>query len=554
MKRKRLWCWTLGAVFVAACCWRVFCVPYDPIRVFSAMPGDAMFVTAHDDLGKRWGDLSSSKAIGMVFGRLSGPGRNRVGPQDPETRKWIERVAGKRVAVGYVPALGGTGPAAWVMTSWVGGYARWFRWAAAWNLIPGIERIGSHARRPVFRVKSLSGRMRPTLSIAVGNGVIMCCRSGDPQGVRHLINCLDRVERAHVGRRDSLLSDDAAPGAGFLWTTDAPDRAWTRRLPGISGKSHRLVFSGLKDDKATITLEGLFGLFKEGGLDESADLDGLTRIFGDLPDAAAILPSSALLATNLNNVLGVPRLPEWWDALSCVLETTDTGTERWAFACLLGGEYCGRMKSIYPDDYPAKVRDRGVAIPAFVVAIQVKDGRRAKAAMVRVIEELNRRHKLGLCALRAGVRGQDLMVIESTGSNGYAKLGVEERVGYAVFGNWLVVSSNLGTLTKLGVRLSDSVATGSGGVVPRWRTAFEATSHASAQLWCDSKASAETIGNGTAVWRMALGESPKTRRFRHRLTMVDEVFADLAQFKQLRVTSATSGDLTTSRLSLGTSP
>ena len=216
---KRIIFWLIVIVFVGSSIFWVFYVPYDSRAILRAIPSNAAYVSVHENLAGRWSEVSASPLLrSLAFGAgVSGTNLNAI-LADPETTKWLDKLAGKQVAIAYVPSLADTRCEAWLFSCWIGGFSQRLRWYASLGWVKEFKRCEKSGRQQIWSmyVPGLRGNLK--VSVAVSEGVLMGCVSQIPQGVRYMIESFD-------GSRPVVM-DGKATDSSLFWKSASPDRGW----------------------------------------------------------------------------------------------------------------------------------------------------------------------------------------------------------------------------------------------------------------------------------------------------------------------------------------
>ena len=552
-RQRRIFCYSLATVFGIACFWWLFYMPHGSRTVLRAILPNASFVSVHDKAAGRWQEIVRNPVADSLLDFTEVPADVLNQLSNPEVTKWLDRLAGERFAVAHVRNLNYVRADAILFSSWIGNYSWLVRWGASLGLIPQLDRKGSHAKRPIWTVKGAPVFGGRRISVAVADGVLMCCISRDPEGVRFMVECFDRtlMGRSRSARpTESILDMDDEYHISGLWSSDELDKGWVRELKAISSLSHDVVISCLVSNRVTGSIEGDYSLPSATALTETG-LGSLGRVLGDLPEILAILPSQYIERyETFREQVGMPKSPEWWHILADAVRKNGSAKEqKHIFVCMMGGEYRGRMRSIYSADHDARLRERGLAVPSFMVGVQIGDSDVAGKLSSGCVDAINRQYGTGLIERRIPVGDLAVIVLEGTVKSWYSTFLLEERFAYAFVGDWLVIGSNSESLMKLVARYQRDEATAQ-AASSRWlhrlEEAFTATEGGPGPntfLWTDFTASSATMRDGLAVWIMKLVGNPRTSRTRAKLKVAQKMISALEHLESVRawIVSTDSG-------------
>jgi hypothetical protein len=238
------------------------------------------------------------------------------------------------------------------------------------------------------------------------------------------------------------------------------------------------------------------------------------RVIGDWPQLVWVFPPVYLAAGALSATPSV-----WAGVVTGLLASSPAGEgSPPCFLAMFGDEYSGRIRGLFGGDTNGPVK--GLKIPAFVVGIPLRGGQDADPAVLAAVDRLNVACQWGLIPHRVAAGGYAATALDETRRCWYGGLGLDERAGYAIRGEWLLICSNMGTLTKLLERMQ----WGSGAVPPtesRWRREL-ASRPSTACGWMDLERAGKTLGDGVAACSLLLliEDAPNTLRRRQTLAVV----------------------------------
>lgn len=413
MKRSRRAVWIAAGLFTALCVGWLCYVPYLPDRVLAPIPAQASWVSLHRDPAERWDQVASNPVVANL---LRGAGMDTPLPEELSAR--LFRLAGREVAVAYLPHLPPDGGSGWVVVSWIGARSHWLRWGLTLRPPDELEPRVWNASRPYWTVRHRGATgQRPQFSFALEEGLLIGCFSARPESMAMLLACFD-------GTAGSWLSLGDAHTAPLLRSA-SPDRAMFR---SSTGPMNRLEIQNLSETRISLRMvwAGVpAGLAAAAGAEPDAMA---ARWFGDLPAGVAAVSAPALYAWA--GAAGGAGLAE---AASSLLSDPGMGTS--VVAALFGGEFSGRL--------------HGLRVPSATASIVIGDevaAQRAAAVMlIRAGEALG----IPLVPEPVPIDGVRVFGVGAPGHPGYGDLPPEERAAYAVVDGCLLVSSHLEPLMRL---------------------------------------------------------------------------------------------------------
>lgn len=459
MKYKRRIFWTLLILSLGTAVWWATHVPYDPARLYRAVPSHAWWVSEHEAPARRWRDAAGTplaKALLETFG-VAPSEVDRAIRKEGLTRL-MDRLARRKVIVAAVPALGRSPEPAWVMASWVGGYGQLLRWGLAAPFLKDLQRIQLEDGWRGWLWDDPETLGDRVLSAAVVDGILVACLSPDPHGVQVLI---DRLQRGAVMIDELKVRAD---GADARDPADAaPDRVWIRWLEqtrdGARRRSVQIAATELADSGWDGWITG--DLVGAGMLTSMPDLEprepavnldarvgSLEALLGSAPDAVAVMPAA--------------RGRQWMrlsEAPGPVLESADflfdrTEPNGLGFIALFSGPYSGRLL--------------GLKIPSLMAGVAVDDEQDVMQQVSAALDRLNASRGWGLIPRPVTVEGVNAVVIDSSRGGVYGSLSDDERAVFAVVDGWLTACSSMRTLRRLLRDRDERVPSGGGSKATRW--------------------------------------------------------------------------------------
>ncbi|MEI6809283.1 MAG: hypothetical protein WCN95_11235, partial [bacterium] len=536
----------LGRALVTAFCgtlvWWSCYLPYDETAVLRAIPADVAFVSVHDNLGARWPDVCGSQLVRCLALSAGVKTQDVVeAASDPEIIKWIRKLAGMQAAIAYTPSLSGTGREAWLISSWIGGYSQRLRWMASLGLIKDAVPVGMCGRQRIWTapIAGLPGNKK--LSVAVSEGVLMCCISAVSNGVSVMVEAFDRIGRSRPG----ISSEELSQEASILHDCRVPDRGWVAY--GRDWPSFSLEFDSLRGSNSWGRIRVRDVLQSGVPPLKIGDLERLGTFLGDTPEIVTLFRASHAL-----QVLGMHGVPPEAKLFADIVKrcSGDKGDPR-MFMCLFGGKYRARIKSILPDELGDLLG--GIPVPVVMCGIEVDDADAARQMATGLLDYLNAGCKLGIIARAIPVLSETVVAIEGTGQGDYSSFKAEERVAYTVCGRWLILSSNVEILSKLVVRYQAD-ETKVQAMSGRWLKGLMRENAATVYAWSDLDAAGVTLKDSMALYKLSMksDSTPEIRRLRHTLNFAMEWMDSIRQLNCGSIAASTDGTITELRFVQGT--
>ena len=459
--------WTVFGLLCAA--W-IFVEPYRPEVLIRALPQATVFYTQHENLGDRWRRMAAHPLVAAVAEATGeDPDRFQRKVNDSGLDGWIRRLAGTRTHFAFSPSFGRFGETAWVGSSWVGGKAAFFRLWLSWVGIKGYAFVGRHNGRAIWEIDTQAGEHDPVLRICLAEGQLVVVSSRDPGAIAHALDGLDGLVPSlladRTGRRAELARwAEGAPDAGYYFLPNMPEYG-----PAFF-KLPRLDEGGFRFTARMLWPYGGGTVFQ----DRSADL---ARLLGDLPQAVVALPQRTFGQVLLQRP-GTPLLDEFAGMIL-------TNAMPFASLALFEGEFGGSH--------------RGVKVPMLLAALPMESESAALAAAHGFVAAANARVPFAWVGEPADPDpARRLFALTGTVKSKYSKWEGDERAGYAVWNNWLLLSTHTGALRGLLNRASTAEAefesTRAG-----WRAGVGADARGVVALRADR------LGRAAGAWAQAYG-------------------------------------------------
>lgn len=521
ISRQRPLFWILLVASLAVGTWWLFHVPYRPDRVFAAIPANASVVSVHHNLAGEWDSfltnpllLRAMHAGGVPDADLDGITTNRT------IREWVGRLASDKTVVAYVPALGPQQKPALVCASWIGGQSRRLRWKLAWlksrDLVPVKLNEG---QLTVWLTRTKFGKTNLRLSLALTEGMVLACISEDPVGVRPLLEAAEN----YPGRMTLSAAGTPDRARAMLAGSPAP-RHW-----GWIETRHDLMSAqfNLEPERLTLVLMGHPSLAAAAPLNETTGLKTVTDLTGSTSDLVITLPMSWM-----EPILGREQSLLWLNALRPLYDTAGVPPDALAFVALLDQHHNGRLRG--PMGSTLRAFIKGVKTPTVLLGIQVGSGEAANKRVTQVITILNSQYNLGLALHPMDGEGMPgLTLIEESRKGFYGSFEPEERVAYAMTGDWMILASNASVLKKL---LAEK-----GTNDPAWGSL--PSPGPTALGWINLEGIAPTAKNTAGVLKLAtlVSSSDKSAEWRDKLNQTGLWTEVLRSLGQAKVTLDTTG-------------
>lgn len=433
--RQRPLFWILLTVFTAIGVWWVFHVPYRPERVFAAIPGNASVVSVHQNLAAEWDNVLKNP---MVLRAAQAAGVQQKDLDDitanPVIRKWVNLLVSDQTALAYVPSLGARQKPALVCASWIGGQSRRLRWQMAWiksrDLIPVKVNDG---RLTIWLNRTKFGKTNLRLSLALTEGMVLACISEDPGGVQTLLEAAEN----YPGRL--TVASSGKPGQARSLVNGSP-----RHWGWIDTRRDLLAYQlNLEPERLTLDLIGKPAMAPVPPLAATAGLKTATTLAGRTSDLIALLPMGwvqPLMETESNYL--------WLNALRPLFDTHGATSNALAFVALLDQDHNGRLRG--PMGATLRGFIKGVKTPTLLVGLQVGSQEAADIRIKQVINTLNSQYNLSLALHQINTEeGTGITLIEETRKSFYGSFEPDERIAYAMSGDWLILASNAAVLRRV---------------------------------------------------------------------------------------------------------
>jgi len=374
------------------------------------------------------------------------------------------------------------------------------------------------------------------LSFACGDGVLLACLSPDPSAIRYVLMAYDGL----------IPSTRALSELRTMPEPVSPDVVWcqwqgpTTRGAGsaINGASAPRG-AGRQASAEQFTLTGALTRFDDHGLSatirirpspcrqaqlaDSMDIAAVEQVLGDLPAMIMALPlptlQDRLRATTIDSA--------WLQSIRRILQsnwiqqdTNSPGRSALAVAKRYGGarpaKPGGLVLALFTGEYGGGFgrKPLRMSIPVLMAFTRIKRPDSVHRMISHELDLLNARHRLGLIQdpIPLAVGSQAIWTIEITSNKLQTVLEAEDRPAYTLVGDWLIVSSQAGSLTKLMQRLqklgNETLVTPAS-----WHGMMSAT-NTSGLVWLDLDAGGKTVQLALSLWGLSqrTPDAPSTPR------------------------------------------
>lgn len=481
--RRWLTSCTLAVFFIAATGY-LFWMPYDPASLYRAIPADAVLISSHQHLAQRWNQLATNLWLNPFIeaAEISGQSPNTgISSKTLSRLARLMRLARHETLLAYLPAPGGTGQPTWMVASWIGGWSPCVRWALYWGRWPGIKELGALGGRTMWGLQTpIANGQR--LSFACGDGVLLACLSSNPSAIRHVIMAYDGLTPSTRARAElQAIPKPTCPDvAWFQWQDPASAEHFT-----LTGELARFDDQGLS---ATIRLRP--SPCRQVRLTDCINIGAVKQALGDLPAMVVALP----LTTIHDRLIPAVNTPTWLQTTHRILQ-----------ADWMQQDTNGLVLAVFTGEYGGGYgrKPLRLSIPALMAFTRVRQPENIRRLIGRELDLLNARHRLGLIQdpVPLTVGTQTINTIEITSNSNLAELEAEDRPAYTLAGNWLIVSSQAGSLAKLIQRIQK--LDNETPLVPAgWHGAMAAT-NTTGLAWLDLDTGGKTVQLALSLWGLS---------------------------------------------------
>lgn len=437
MNIRRIIFWPLVLLFAAWIGWSCLYFPFDRERLYHPIPGNAMFVSEHRDLARRWDGIGRDVLTASLTQFIGVQGRraDRV-LQDPQLAWMIRNIARSDTVIAYVPNLIYSGSPAWIFSTWVGARGLLLRTELSNGLITGFRNELLEGGRRAWRLEQPLTKDGWCLSLAVVEGVMVGYIGPDPGGIRVLI---DRIERktALLPELRMWFKPDSSPDGFSQDFWNANDRGWLRWYTREHGAPvQRWVRFAMKPGEGLGTevwVRGKPGFTLPAGGAGAQGRDpvserAMQELLRDAPAMALGLSKVAAEAWLRDAPLPRPV------RMAIELVQADTITNAPLVVAMCTTNFSGRMM--------------GLRVPTLVAMTPLVQVTNLQAWASEKLDRVNARHGTSLIAAAAADDAVSL-VLDDVGSGPLGKLQAGEKPGIALRGGWLIFASNFEVLERM---------------------------------------------------------------------------------------------------------
>ncbi len=470
----------LTAVFMA---WLV-CVPYQPRRLFEAIPANAMLVADVTKPGVRLSALFADPAASRLALSLGLPKEFFDAlAHDRDFQRYLELLAARRAVLAYLPHLYGTsGPDAWVFASWIGGQSQRLRWQAGLGLLPGLRKAPFADGDIVLVAPSIAG-VRQRLSLAISEGLLLGCWSASTTGAHTLLETID----GRAGH-PSVATVGRWAAAGAIWPDTSVVRGW---LDFDGAEAPPIAWALTQADATRISGEFACALplpLKTGDpAAQRVPAEALAPLLGNAVDAVALLPAALLRqfipedAAEAIESLGFP--------LGC--------SNILAFA-VLDNAHSGHLRGPLGSALPPGLK--GLKTPTALAGVWLgAEAALDPAALQTALRHWNKRWRTGLhlhpinpAVASEGVR------FEEAFPGLYNTFEPDEQAAMVATNGWRIASSHAGALRAC-------FAAGAADSTPLWRNTGARHPGAAGWFWLNPAGFSQNMRGLLAVIAMTTG-------------------------------------------------
>jgi hypothetical protein len=537
VKLRRIVFWSILSAAMVAGCWWVLYIPYKPDSVLSAIPAEATVVSIHNNLSSELDPLLENHLVrnalvsaGVKDTDLSSLLSNKT------TRAWINRLAGDRTVIAYVPALGYQQKPAWVFATWIGNHSQRFRWKIFWFRPKTIRQSATEYGRIVYEVRTRLSNPKEKLSLSLTEGVLVGCLSEDPAAARYLVQTFD-----HQYGRASIVSDGTLSSASLLASSGTPHRGWIRTprrwIPFHEGSPLIAYTASVKDNsRLELSLAASGDLPLAGDMAQNTTLAPLLQTLGTSPDAALVMPISWIKA-----LMPDPQtLPLWVEIIQPLVETN--ATPSLGFISILNRDHGGRIRGPLGSSLTPFLK--GLRVPSLILGIQVSDEQDAARRIALILDQLNSRYGLGLIPHPIQTPDGAITLIEESRKNLYGKFEPDERIAWTHKQGWMFLASNAAILKRLmanaslpaGKSLADARPSKPAYAYAPWMTSKTPTG---ASLWIDTESTGKLIKDAISAVTISLmvRNADGTQETRRKLEVARQWMEKLQGINEITITT-----------------
>ena len=444
--KRRAYCWLITLLFLGLVIFWILWLPYKSTSLYQVIPANATFVSSHTHLAERLPNLLDNKLIKsllkIINANLTG---NFTENSDAKLQSFIKDIAPEETLLAYIPALGNSGRPAWIAAFWIGNTAHQLRWALNLKKYNKLESLGTFGWRTIWRFKEPATKSGMKLTFTICEGILLGCLSQDEFA-------LQEVLMTYEGFKPSV--SDSLKSVQNL-TQISLDKGWLKWRPvhsksndpilvtyQISSFTSNAFACEIKIHSKTKSYQPISG---------TIDLTLPGTLLGDLPAATLVLPLP------LTRMLVASAVP--WQFRHIVDRFLKDVNALWNSSYIIGAVFTGKysgllnLSAFLNQDFNSKknISTLQIKIPTIMAMVKVKSANAASSFVFHILDELNAEAGKGFIIDSSPILADNYSVytVEVTTDSSLANLPRDQRPAYAYIKNWLIFSSNAGSLIKL---------------------------------------------------------------------------------------------------------
>ncbi len=476
--------WTSLALLTAVFMAWIVSVPYQPRRLFAAIPANAMLVADVTKPAVRLSALFADPVARRLALSLGLPAELLDAlAHDRDFQRYLVRLADRRAVLAYLPHLYGTsGPDAWVFASWIGGQSQRLRWQAGLGLLPGLRKA-SFADGDTVWVASAGAGVRQRLSLAISEGLLLGCWSASSTGAHTLLETLDdRPSHPSVATAGRWAS------VGALWPDPSMVRGW---LDFDRPENPPIAWALTQADATRISGEFACALSLPLKTVDPAvrggPADALALLLGNAVDAVALLPAALLRqfipedASEAIESLGFPL-----------------GCSNTLAVAVLDSAHSGHLRGPLGSALPPGLK--GLKTPTALAGVWLgADAALDQSALQTALRLWNKRWRTGLHThpLNPAMPSEGLR-FEDAFPGLYNAFEPDEQAAMVATNGWRIAASHAGALRAC-------FAAGAADSAPRWRGTGARHPGAAGWFWLNPAGFGQNMRGLLAVIAMTTG-------------------------------------------------
>lgn len=470
-------------LFVIATAVWIIHIPYEPDKLLKSVPHNALFISALDNPGSNMEDIITAPVIDETYNSFREQmSANGIDIDKPPVENLIKRFLGRRILLSYTPALEPAGEPALVAATWIGTDSIWLRWLFELKSFPEIAPIPHTGPRPMWMIDTGSS---PVCSFAFDEGMLIACFSRNPSAIHDIMLAYDgRIP--DFTKRHGVKNFPTLP-----WQTNS-------HKIGSGWVSYGIVNPSYKDQSLVFRIDELSGtLASASAMLDKTDFTypalARTKRFAELAGITADSASALLITSQpaVDSLLNNHIVPETYEVLHNTLsqDTSDI---------IALGVFTGRFSGRFG---PPPFRPK---IPVLMLFANTSKTAGVIDTVQLIIDNLNSRFQLGLIINPAPLQTGNYSIfrIEATSGGLLSKAEPEDLPAFVQIEDWLVVSSNIESLTRLVAQAQTETGT-TGTANCRWLKTIS-QSESTAYLWFDTDSAGKATQISLAAYSFSL--------------------------------------------------